>query len=389
MNDNYILKHKDVSCALLAIDRDNGNLAEVEILKREYAPFLGSADLRLMKIWWEHRTVPAARKEMEEIIKATGCETPQVYLAKNLALSMTDTYWICPMEIELTWSDVNLFRIREQGDGIVAWHNETSYDPNASLGGEMNKYWDVSGSTPVLVKRAYSNYGQQSINEFFATMIHERQGTEIPFVKYAKKAASDNAVLSCCDSFTTGEVEFIPAAEVLNSGKRRASVSDFDQFMKFAVALGLDGGKMQEFMDYLIISDFAISNVDEHYYNFGVLRDAETMKLIGPAPIFDSGNSMFFDKSRTKPLSRKELLAQRINSFCREEEKMLRHVKNKNVFDVGKLPGMEEVHKFYEEHGMPPERAEFIAASYRNKIEILRDFQAGQKISLHIEKQRR
>lgn len=37
----------------------------------------------------------------------------------------------------------------------------------------------------------------------------------------------------------------------------------------------------------MILTDFVISNTDEHLLNFGVLRDADTMKLIGPAPIFD------------------------------------------------------------------------------------------------------
>ncbi len=54
----------------------------------------------------------------------------------------------------------------------IPYHNETSYDPNASLGGQMDKYWDMSGETPELVKESYRFYGQQSLNEEFATIFH-------------------------------------------------------------------------------------------------------------------------------------------------------------------------------------------------------------------------
>ena len=47
-------------------------------------------------------------------------------------------------------------------------------------------------------------------------------------------------------------------------------------------------------MDYQIMTDFIITNVDRHRGNFGILRDANNLRFISPVPIFDSGNSMFF-----------------------------------------------------------------------------------------------
>ena len=74
-------------------------------------------------------------------------------------------------------------------DGKIPYHNETSYDPNASLGGQMEKYWDLSGEQPILVKESYRFWGQQSINEVFATFVHELQKTYVPFVKYFQLCA--------------------------------------------------------------------------------------------------------------------------------------------------------------------------------------------------------
>lgn len=43
------------------------------------------------------------------------------------------------------------------------------------------------------------------------------------------------------------------------------------------------------FLEYQILT-----NTDRHLNNFGVLRDTHTLKSIGMAPIFDSGNSIFW-----------------------------------------------------------------------------------------------
>lgn len=386
MTDEYILMHKDVPCGLVAIDREIGTLVKFRPIDPAYAPFLGNADLKYMKIWWKHRAVPGARKDMEMVIRQAGCASSEGYLAKNLALSITDTYWICPADIRLSWEDVNLHKAYGKEKGVLTYHNATSYDPNASLGGQMSKYWDFSSGSPELVKKAYENYGQQCVNEVFATDLHVRQAAGVPFVAYRSKSSENNAVLTCCNAFTSDKVEFVSAYEVLRSRKLRNDRSDYDQYIDICEENGLDREEMQKYMDYLILSDFAITNIDEHLQNFGVLRDADTMKLIGPAPIFDSGNSMFFNHNRRTPLSRVEILEQKISSLHASEEKMLKHISDRSVLDAERLPSAAEVKDFYLSHGMPEERAGFIAGSYKNKLTLLHDYQKGISVSLYNEK---
>ena len=102
------------------------------------------------------------------------------------------------------------------------------------------------------------------------------------------------SVLVKCPSFSSEDIEFIPAYEVVSSTKNSNNVALYDKYIDICVANGIDRGVMQDYMDYLVLSDFVISNTDEHLLNFGILRNADTMELLGPAPIFDSGNSMFF-----------------------------------------------------------------------------------------------
>lgn len=388
MNDNYILMHKDIQCGVVAIDRISGALSEFKVIDPEHAPFLGNANENNMKIWWKHRAVPGSRTDMAEIIRKAGCDSNLDYLAKNLALSITDTYWICPLDLELSWDDVNLHRRSLNDQGILSYQNGTSYDPNASLGGQMSKYWDISGESPVLVKRAYEYYGQQSVNEFFATELHVRQNSGIPFVRYSERNADDNAVLSCCEAFTDEHIEFISAYEVMLSAKQHSGVSDCDHYIAVCDSKGLPQEEMQRFLDYLILTDFAVSNIDEHLQNFGILRNADTLEFIGPAPIFDSGNSMFFNRTGSVPLNRSELLEQEIRSMHTSEEKMLKHVKDPSVLDPDKLPSPDEAAAFYLSHGITEAKCHLISGSYRNKLSLLNDFMKGIKISLYLEKQR-
>ena len=41
-----------------------------------------------------------------------------------------------------------------------------------------------------------------------------------------------------------------------------------------------------------MVLDYIIGNHDRHTNNFGLVRNADTLEWIGPAPIFDSGTSL-------------------------------------------------------------------------------------------------
>ena len=53
---------------------------------------------------------------------------------------------------------------------------------------------------------------------------------------------------------------------------------------------------MKEFIDYMLAFDYLMANTDRHFGNFGAIRNVETLEWIGPAPIFDSGTSLWHDK---------------------------------------------------------------------------------------------
>lgn len=367
----YTLMHKDQECGTLIVDERTGKVVKYQDSGDGISPYLGTADLRKIQQWWKFRAAPLSRKNIQQVIDMSGCTNALVYLAKNLGLSVVDTYWLRPKGTKLSFDDVKLTNGKSQ------------YDPNASLGGQMQKYWDLTKSIPILVKKGDRYFGQQSVNEVFATMLHVRQDTGIPFVKYYEVVLENHVFERRCFAFTSENVEFVSAHELLESQKTKNEQSLYDKFISICVNNGID---VRDFMDYQTMTDFIISNTDEHFFNFGVLRDTNTMKLIGPAPIFDSGNSMFFDGSRKVPYTREGILKITNAGFYKLSEGMLKKVKNRNLVKIDLLPTPSEVKEFYANAGIPEEKADMISKNYEIKLQLFSEFQNGKTISLYNEK---
>lgn len=383
----YSLMHKNDKCGTILFDENIGRITEYHDDRNGLSPYLGNCDIKKIQKWWEMRAVPASRATMQQVINNANCLNTEVYLAKNLGLSMTDTYWIKPSGIDLSFDNVKFANLAAYSHGKIPYHNATSYDPNASLGGQMEKYWDLMHKTPILVKESYKYYGQQSINEVFASIVHSRQSSNVEFVRYTAEMTEDRGVQCKCPAFTSENIELLSAYEMVESRKIQNSQALYDEYINICVENGIDYNQIQEFMDYQTMTDFLITNTDEHLLNFGVLRDPNTMKLIGPAPIFDSGNSMFYSDGRKTPYTRAGILDIPITSFYKREEKLLGKVKNKTAVDLNSIPSAGEVKELYANAGIPEEKANVISKNYDTKAKMLSEFQRGKTISLYKEKQ--
>lgn len=51
---------------------------------------------------------------------------------------------------------------------------------------------------------------------------------------------------------------------------------------------------METFLSKMLVCDYIPGNQDRHYQNFGVIRNVETLEYTRIAPIFDSGNSLWY-----------------------------------------------------------------------------------------------
>ena len=74
---------------------------------------------------------------------------------------------------------------------------------------------------------------------------------------------------------------------------------------------------LRNYLDYMILSDFVLSGRDRHLSNVSILRDADSLQFVMPAPIYDSGKCLFVQDS--VPSTDKGLLSIKTESFAGDE----------------------------------------------------------------------
>ena len=378
----YYLMHRDDPVCMVSIDPISGAMLRVSQKKvQELLPLGGKIDTEMLRKWWQRRAVPMSQGKIQRILEQMGITTPQEYLVKNLGLSLTDHYWIKPLDMELGWQDINLFtndfrdpvgdmQFNDQAEPLQL--PENAFSPSSSVQGELRKKWIIVDGKRCLVKGNHGSNSQESLNEVVATLLHKKQALQ-PYVTYNTMRLGDNSQIYCiCESFTSDEVELIPAIDVVDSRKKDNATSLYEHFIRVCSEHGLDEGITRPFLEYQIMTDFVLTNTDRHLNNFGVLRDTKTLKFIGMAPIFDSGNSMFWQNPRIPEYD--DLVEVSVNSFTKDEFRLLGYVKDATQMDITKLPHPDELYDIYEQDPLIP-FLDSIITGYRRKIDLINHFQ--------------
>lgn len=375
----YSLMHRDDPVCAISIDTVSGAILRAsKPVNPELLPLGGSIDSAMLKKWWQRRAVPVGQGKIQRILEQMGIATPQEYLVKNLGLSLTDHYWIKPLDMDLGWEDINLFTndFRDPvgdmqfGLELDAIHDlpANAFSPSSSTQGDLTKKWIVADGKRCLVKGNHGGNSQESLNEIVATLLHQKQG-RVPYVSYSTIRMGDNHQIYCvCESFTSDAVELIPAIDIVESKKKDNAMSMYEHFIHICTGHGMNESTVRTFLEYQILADFVMTNTDRHLNNFGVLRNARTLEFIGLAPIFDSGNSMFWQNPMLPTHS--DLMNITVNSFRNTEKRMLQLIRNKDVLDLSKLPTEEELRSIYKMDALIP-YVDSILLGYRKKIDIL------------------
>lgn len=375
----FSLTHRDDPVCAIMVDAVSGAIVRVsKPVNPELMPLGGNTDSAALKKWWQRRAVPIGQGKIQHVLSQLGITTTQEYLVKNLGLSLTDHYWIKPLDMELGWADVNLFTndFRDPvGDMQLGMEiNEIqelppyAFSPSSSTQGELKKKWIIAEGKRCLVKGNHGGNSQESLNEIAATLLHRKQGKQ-PFVSYSTMRLRESPQIYCvCESFTSDEMELVPAINIVESKKKDNAMSVYEHFIHVCTEHGLDEAVVRSFMEYQILADFILTNTDRHLNNFGVLRNTKTLEFAGMAPIFDSGNSMFWQNPRMPEYD--DLTNVSVNSFRKTERLLLQLVGNRAQLDLSKLPTEDELRSIY---CMDPliSYVDTIVLGYRKKRELL------------------
>lgn len=231
-----------------------------------------------------------------------------------------------------------------------------------------------------MIKGNYGDSYQQSINELFATRLHQRQNivnftTYLPVKLVTETDAEGIGCMSydfCCEN-----IECIPAWELLSTRKLRQNESYFYPLKEVCLLLGMKEDYFNHFMDYEIMTDFLITNTDRHMNNISILRNPDTLEILGFAPIYDSGNSMFYN-TPIDQLRKVDIRNITTHSFIKREIEMLKYVTDRHAIDLATTDMDFSIYDMdtSDRHG----RILLIESLYKRKQSLLSDFQNGRDI---------
>lgn len=343
-----MLMHKKIAVAEIELDDASGFITKINsVYMPEHLPIgvpvkKGNVDRAALNDWWTERSIPASRSGIRDALETLDITSTKMLLVRCYGLSLSDQYWICPEGINLTWDKINFFENTfsdDIGDVLFgAKKRENAFDfssPDNTSDGNLKKRWKIIDGKRCLVKGGSNPFRQQPFNEEIAAGIMERLNiSHVPYTVMWKQGAP----YSVCEDFITGDTELIPAWRILQTQKKDNSTSLYQHFVNCCEILGIKD--VIPYLDRIIVLDYIIANEDRHLNNFGAIRNAETLKWIGMAPIYDSGSSLGYDKLANQIRSERDITCK---PFKKHHEEQLKLVSSFEWIDFEKLYDVKEL----------------------------------------------
>ena len=336
----YTLMHQDIKVAKVKLNSSHAIDDILEIYNEDRLPIGtkthdGKLHKQMLNAWWYNRRIPLSRAGLKEHLEQQPFLTPDALQMKSWGLSLSDHYWMNPIDNPLNWHDINFFDndfSEDVGNLLFGKKYSTNLDlmsPDNTSDGWLKKKWKIVNGERVLVKAGSAAFHQEPYNEVIASMIMERLGVEhIPY----HVITEDDLPYSVCANFVTKETELVSAWYVMQGFKKANHVSVYEHYISCCETLGIHNARME--VNKMIVVDYLMANEDRHQNNFGLLRDVKTLKFIGVAPIFDTGTALWFDQP-THIMGSSRLL--HCKPFKRDHEQQLKLVTNFDWLDLEKL----------------------------------------------------
>lgn len=388
----YTLKHRDVNLIVFEVDRQN---IEQGFIDKKYVDLIPLPLKRLIKDGYKEEFVES-ETDMYYVLNEEGCilldewlsdrEIPitrdnyQMYIShgknarqwlfENNGFSFTDCYWIESEEEALRWDD-----IKNKLDNLDTFYNVKTngiYNGhNATLGGQLEKYWFKDENKVHLCKKHSLNLDILSVREVIASLIYKKQKYD-NYCHYDFIYHHDGKIAGCvCDSFTSQNIELISAYDLLSEYNMTQVDDVWEKILCLAEKYGLDKQITRDYMDIQTMVDFLITNRDRHQRNIAFLRDADTLQIISPAPIFDNGSSAYYEGEKPEGL-----FITTVNGLYKTEMECLQHVSNFNLLNIDRLPSREVIAELYNRcENLAPSRKEFLLNMYESKKNLLAELQ--------------
>ena len=243
--------------------------------------------------WLQKRVIPKNRAFVDEILKslALSINNTKGIIDVCKGLSLNDSYWVVPQEFDGTFKEYNLYENRfSEVLSLVAYTGAGASDrafttsPELTTQGMLRKAWRFFDNDGIYLYKGgtegAANAGNEPYSEYYAYQIAKTMGLNA--VEYDLENWK-GILASKCKLFTDINTSFIPIGRIVKDGGIKKCLDYYKTLSNDAY----------EELCSMLVFDAVIYNEDRHFGNFGILRDNHTGQIIGPAPIFDNGLSLF------------------------------------------------------------------------------------------------
>ena len=332
--------------------------------------------------WFKGRGIPSWRDKLDLLLHRLNIITPSELLDKAFGLSLSDQYWIKPVNSNITYDDINFFdndfdyaeflEASLSKNSKIIVKEESLRTPNNTTDGMLKKAWIIENNIRYLLKGGYKNEILQPFNEVLASEICNRLGFN--HVEYTIDTYKDT-VVSKCPCFITKDTELITCNQIINNIERHNNQEDYENYIKILEDNGINNPR--EKLENMFILDFLIMNEDRHLNNFGIIRDVNTLKWIDIAPIFDNGQSLnieYYDDDDELHISGEGRLFYEVKPF----DEIIKCVENIKRVDIDKLNDLPEwfdnlLHKYQNISHMSDKRIYRLCILLNRQINKLRN----------------
>ena len=268
----------------------NGSIMDFAPINQKIMP-LSVSDTATFQKWFTSRKIPASRAHLDELLDRCGLSIDQL-LEKSWGLSLSDSYWIKPIDSSVGWKQINFFDndfTDDVGEFLVEGRELGDlFSPSNTTDGVMKKKWLIKNSIRYLVKQAPENMGTQHLNEVLSYKIAKVLG--LPIVPYF--LCGNNSCM--CPNLVKKGQNLVPIFHYLNHRKIDISTREAQSKLYPPLCEVLT----KKWLDGMLLLDYITMNSDRHLKNISLLQDAKTCEILGPSPIFDNGNSLMHTINR-------------------------------------------------------------------------------------------
>lgn len=268
--------------------------------------------------WLETRAIDCHRANsrlLKKALRLTEKDDVTTVVSVN-AVTITDNYWIKPLDSDLTYADVrfdndyfsNLALTGGYDSFNRAANSKRTRTPELTNIGSYEKCWKLVGGNWWMYKKA-------NHDEMFSELFIYKLGVVLGFnmTEYER----GRGYIKTKDFTDNARVNFESAYSFMGDNE--------DYTDNVNTLRRLCPGSVSDYVKMLFL-DTICANPDRHTFNYGILRNTDTGGIIGLAPNFDN-NMALISKGYPKNIKRKnDLLIKLFNELMNYDNSLKQFV---------------------------------------------------------------